>query len=209
MPDTVLVIACAALAREILSLRRCHGWDHLHLKCVDARLHNRPSAIPAAVRRLIRRHRSDYQRIFVAYADCGTAGALDRVLDEEHVERLPGPHCYALFAGASRFEALMQAEPGTFYLTDFLVRHFQRLVIEPLGLDEHPELRDAYFGNYRRLVYLAQTPDPVLEAAARAAAKRLDLLFERIDCGYGALESELSDRLSGSNDDQNDIRVLA
>jgi hypothetical protein len=209
VPESVLVIACAALAREIIALRRRHAWEHLDLKCIDARLHNRPWEIPDAVRRLIRRHRCEYGKIFVAYADCGTTGALDRVLDEERVERLPGPHCYQLLAGTPRFESLSQAEPGTFYLTDFLARHFDRLVVEPLGLDEHPELRDAYFGNYRRLVYLSQRNDAALEGAARAAAAQLGLDFERVDCGYGALETELLARMSGDCDGQEDSRLLA
>jgi len=209
MPESVLVIACGALAREIVALRRRHAWDHLDLKCIDAQLHNRPREIPEAVRRLIRRHKREYERIFVAYADCGTAGALDRVLDEERVERLPGPHCYQVLAGTSRFEALSQAEPGTFYLTDFLARHFDRLVVGPLGLDEHPELRDAYFGNYRRLVYLSQRSDAALDAKARAAAARLVLDFERVDCGYGALEAELLARVSGEPHGQDDSRLLA
>ena len=187
MPDRVLVIACGALAREILALKRTRGWQHLTLRCLDPRLHNRPDRIPGAVRDAIARYRDEFARIFVAYADCGTGGRLDALLAEEGVERLPGAHCYQSYAGGPAFEALADAEPGTFYLTDFLARHFERLVIEPLGLDRHPELRDAYFGNYRRVVYLAQQADAGLAAQARAAAARLGLEFEQIETGFGEL----------------------
>jgi hypothetical protein len=205
----VLVIACGALAREIIDLKCSYGWGHLRLKCLDAKLHNRPGEIPRRVRDAIRESRPDYDQIFVAYADCGTGGGLDRVLQEEGVERLPGAHCYELFAGERRFSRLSAAAPGTFYLTDFLARHFERLVIEPLGLDEHPELRDDYFGNYTRLVYLSQTLDAGLVAAAEAAADRLALAFEHVHCGFGELESELAERFSGWDDDQEDLRLLA
>ena len=190
----VLVIACGALAREIEAISRRWGWKHLHLKCIDAKLHNRPAEIPARLRKMIRRHRSAYDEIFVAYADCGTGGGIDRVLAEEGAERLEGAHCYEFFAGRERFAALSMAEPGTFYLTDFLARHFDQFVTRPLGLDRNPELRDAYFGNYRKLVYLSQTEDAgLLESAARAAA-RLKLEFEHVHCGYGELETGLAAR---------------
>jgi len=205
----VLVIACGALAREITDLKRSYGWGHLRLKCLDATLHNRPGEIPARVREVIRECRPDHDQVFVAYADCGTGGALDRVLEEEGVERLPGAHCYQLFAGTRRFSLLSAAAPGTFYLTDFLARHFERLVIEPLGLGAHPELRDDYFGNYTRLVYLSQTLDAGLVQAAREAAERLALPFEHVHCGLGELESELAERFSRWDDDQEDLRLLA
>ena len=191
MADKVLVIACGALAREINELKQTHGWDHLHLKCIDARLHNRPELIADRLREQIRRYKNDFEKIFIGYADCGTGGAIDAVLQEEGIERLPGAHCYQFFAGAKRFEALADAEPGTFYLTDFLAQHFHRFVIRPLKLDEHPELRDEYFGNYRRLVYLSQTDNPRLLAAAKQAATRLALEFEHVHCGYGELETGL------------------
>jgi hypothetical protein len=205
----VLVIACGALAREIADLKRSFGWRHLRLRCLDAKLHNSPGEIPVRVREAIRESRAEYEDIFVAYADCGTGGALDRVLAEEGVERLPGAHCYQFFAGRKRFLKLSAAEPGTFYLTDFLVRHFDRLVIEPLGLDAHPELRDDYFGNYTRLVYLSQTLDANLVQAAKVAAERLALRFEHLHCGFGELEAELAERFSGWDDDQKDLRLLA
>ena len=209
MHKSVLIIACGALAREITDLKRSYGWDHLRLKCVDAKLHNHPADIPAAVRDLIRENAADYERIFVAYADCGTGGDLDRVLEEEGVERLPGAHCYQFFAGARRFRSLSEAEPGTLYLTDFLARHFDRFVIEPLGLDEHPELRNAYFGNYTRLVYLSQSLDSMLLEAAKAAAQRLSLAFDHVHCGYGELEAELVERVTRWDDGQEDFRLLA
>ena len=209
MHKPVLVIACGALAREIADLKRSYGWNHLRLRCLDARLHNRPDEIPRRVRDAIRESRGDYENIFVAYADCGTGGALDDVLAEEGVERLPGAHCYQFFAGSPRFSRLASAEPGTFYLTDFLARNFERLVIAPLGLDEHPDLRDAYFGNYTRLVYLSQTLDAGLVQAARQAADRLSLAFEHVHCGYGELESGLAERFSRWDDDQEDLRLLA
>lgn len=209
MHKPVLVIACGALAREIADLKRSYGWRHLRLRCLDAKLHNSPAEIPGRVREAIRESRADYDNVFVAYADCGTGGALDRVLAEEGVERLPGAHCYQFLAGRRRFAALSAAAPGTFYLTDFLVRHFDRLVIEPLGLDARPELRDDYFGNYTRLVYLSQILDAGLMQAAKDAADRLALPFEHVHCGFGELESELAGRLSGWNDDQEDLRLLA
>lgn len=209
MPERVLVIACGALAREIVALKRRFGWQHLDMQYIDARLHNRPALIPERVRKKIRDSRSRYDRIFVAYGDCGTGGELDRMLDDEQVERLPGAHCYQFLAGVDRFEALADAAPGTFYLTDFLVRHFDKLVIEPLGLDRHPELRDAYFGNYTRLVYLSQTTDAELGQLAERAARRLALPYEQVHGGYGALEQNLKNWLIESNDGQEDTRILA
>ncbi len=209
MPDAVLVIACAALAREINALRAQHGWSHLHLKCIDARLHNRPAEIPGRLRELIRRHRSAYRQIFVAYADCGTAGGIDRVLEEEGATRLEGAHCYELFAGRARFAALAAEEPGTFYLTDFLARHFERLVVEPLALRAHPELRDAYFGNYKRVVFLSQTQDESLLDRAAQAAAQLGLEFQHVHCGYGGLANALANQVDGSGHGQENHHLLA
>jgi len=209
VPEQILVIACGALAREINDLKQSCGWQHLHLKCIDAQLHNRPALIPDRLREEIRRYKHDYDQIFVAYADCGTGGAIDAVLEEEGIERLPGAHCYQFYAGAERFAALAEKEPGTFYLTDFLARHFERLVIRPLKLDVHPQLRDAYFGNYRRLVFLSQTDNELLLAAATDAAKRLSLDFEHVHCGYGALETNLRSLLTGQTYGQKDTHLLA
>jgi hypothetical protein len=187
----MLIIACGALAHEITALRRANHWDELDVRCLPADLHNRPERIPESVRALIRASRAEYRTIFVAYADCGTGGLLDKVLEEESVERIPGVHCYEFFAGAPLFAELSRAEPGTFYLTDFLLRHFERLVIRGLGLDRHPELFGSYFGNYRRLVYLSQSPLPGAAQEAREIAARMGLEFEHRRTGYGGLETSL------------------
>ncbi len=187
-----LVIACGALAREIVALRTVNDWPHLVVQCLPAELHNRPDRITDAVREKIRANRGRFAAMFVAYADCGTGGLLDAMLAEEKVERIPGAHCYEFFAGSSTFEALSDKEPGTFYLTDFLVKHFDRLVIHGLGIDRHPELQSQYFGNYRKLVYLAQIESAENVQAARAAADRLGLEFEWRLTGYGDLETSLS-----------------
>jgi hypothetical protein len=188
----VLVIACGALAREIVALTRLNGWSALDVQCLPPELHNRPEKIPAAVKAAIDGGRTTHEHIFVAYADCGTGGLLDAVLREERVDRLPGAHCYEFFATAAVFEELSTAEPGTFYLTDFLVRHFDRLVIAGLGIDRHPELASEYFRNYRKLTYLVQVPDASLAAAARAAATRLGLEYDERETGYGELAASLA-----------------
>jgi hypothetical protein len=183
-----LVIGCGALARELVALTRRAGFPEVDLTCLPAKLHNRPQLIPAAVEARIRRARAEgYDQIFVAYADCGTGGQLDRVLEAEGVTRLEGAHCYEFYAGRAAFAALADEEPGTFYLTDFLARNFDRLVVRGLGLDRHPELLPLYFGNYRRLVFLAQTDDHALTRTAEAAAGRLGLEFERRLVGLGEL----------------------
>ncbi len=245
-----LVIACGALARELLRVNELNGLANVTIECLPASLHNRPSEIPEAVRARIRRARaevradptetrtdssqipstevradaseirtdgsqiaeadlvdgevrvdppevrpdsSQFDRILVGYADCGTGGLLDRVCEEEGVERLPGAHCYEFFATGPRFERLQDHALGSFYLTDFLVKHFDRLVWQGLGLDRHPELLPSYFGNYTRLVYLAQTDDPRLEEQAVAAAEQLGLELHVERTGYGELESTLVD----------------
>jgi hypothetical protein len=183
----VLVIACGALAREVLSLRN-GPLGSFDVTCLPAALHNRPERIPQAVRNKICAHRARYDEIVCLYGDCGTAGELDRVLAEEGVTRIDGPHCYAFYAGEDEFAEMMEAEPGTFFLTDFLARHFERLVIEGLGLDRFPQLRDDYFGHYQRLVHLAQTDDPAIAEKAEAAAQRLGLNYERRFTGLGGIE---------------------
>ncbi|MEO1000116.1 MAG: DUF1638 domain-containing protein [Pseudomonadota bacterium] len=188
----IRLIACGALAREVLALKAANGWDALDLDCLPALLHNTPDAIPEAVRARVRAARRDGATPFVLYADCGTGGALDRVCAEENVARIEGPHCYAFFDGLDAFAARAEAEIGAFYLTDFLARQFDALVWRGLGLDRHPELRASYFAHYDRLVYLAQTEDPALTAAAEAAAERLGLAFERRYTGYGALAPTLA-----------------
>jgi hypothetical protein len=189
---SVLIIACGALAREIVALKRLNDWSGLDVQCLPPELHNRPEQIPSAVREAIVAARPHHERIFVAYADCGTGGLLDDVLKAERVERLPGAHCYQFFATSAVFDAMSDEEPGTFYLTDFLVRHFDRLVIAGLGIDEHPELATEYFRNYRRLVYLVQSPDAELARMARAAAARLGLAYDERYTGYGELATSLA-----------------
>ena len=179
----LLVIACGALAREVLAL----GLDWVDLTCLPASLHNRPERIPEAMRAKIRANRSAYDEILCLYGDCGTGGGLDRVLAEEGVRRIAGAHCYAFYAGEEAFATLAEEEPGTFYLTDFLARHFDTLVIKGLGLDRFPELRDDYFRAYRRVVHLAQVDDPETTARAEAAAERLGLPYERRFTGLGGL----------------------
>ena len=188
----ILLLACGALAREILDLRAANGWDHLDLACLPAILHNTPERIPAAVEAAVAKHRADYDGIFVVYADCGTGGLLRAACDRLGVEMVEGPHCYSFFEGNAAFAARAEDEITAFYLTDFLVRQFDAFVWRPLGLDRHPKLREMYFGNYTRLVYQAQTDDPALDARARACAARLGLDYERRFTGYGDLATTLA-----------------
>ena len=194
-PERTLLIACGALAREVVELIRVNAWRHLTVSCLPASWHNTPDKIPGAIRERIRAARERYDRIFVLYGDCGTGGELDRVLEEEGVERIEGPHCYSFFAGNQVFDALAEAEPGTFYLTDYLARHFDRLIIQGLGMDRHPELEALYFGNYTKLIYLAQTEDPDLQARAEAAATRLNLTYEYRFTGYGDMARFLEQKV--------------
>jgi len=189
----VLVIACGALAREILAIKQINGLDHIDLTCLPAQLHNTPEKIPGEVKREILAQQRFYDEILIGYADCGTGGLLDHVLEETGTRRIDGAHCYAFFTGLEEFNGLEEDQLGTFYLTDFLARHFQTMVIEPLGLDWHPQLKDMYFAHYTRVLYLAQTMDPALEEAAKAAADRLDLPFEMRRTGYGMLTEFLKD----------------
>ena len=191
----ILIIACGALAQEIVQLQKLNGWNHLHLKCLDAELHNRPHLIAGKLKEKIAQHRNEYNNIFVAYADCGSGGEIDRVLEDENIERLPGAHCYSFFAGEQRFKEISEQELGSFYLTDFLAKHFQRLVIKGLKLDQHPELRDQYFGNYTRVVYLSQEDNPSVRSLAKNAALFLGLDFEHEHCGYGDLRTGLESQV--------------
>lgn len=191
-PDRVLLIACGALAREILDLIARNNWSHMDLTCLPAILHNHPDRIAPAVEKAVARHRATHARIFVAYADCGTGGLLQATCDRLGVPMIAGPHCYSFFEGNARFAAKAQDEFTAFYLTDFLVRQFDAFVWEPLGLDRHPQLRDTYFGHYTKLVYQAQTDDPALTAKAADCAARLGLAFERRFTGYGDLETTLA-----------------
>ena len=177
MEEGALLIACGALAKELAELQRSNDWNFLKIQCLPAELHNTPEEIPHAVEEAIQINKSNFRHIFVAYADCGTGGTLDKVIEKHGVQRIPGAHCYEFFPGKSVFDKLNNEEIGTFYLTDFLVRHFDRLVVQNLGLDRRPELRDTYFGNYRRLVYLAQKKSDELSRMAQAQAKFLGLEY--------------------------------
>lgn len=186
----VLLLACGALAREILAVVEANGLTHLDLTCLPANLHLYPERIPDAVAEAVVKHRAQYERIFVVYADCGTGGLLEKKCAELGVEMVPGPHCYSFFEGNDVFAE--KGEVTCFYLTDFLVRQFDAFVWTPLGLAKHPELRDMYFGNYTTLVYQAQTDDPALTTKAKECAARLGLDFERRLTGYGDLTTVLS-----------------
>ncbi|MES2843918.1 MAG: DUF1638 domain-containing protein [Pseudomonadota bacterium] len=193
----VLLIACGALAHEILALKRANGWDHIDLQCLPANLHLWPDRIPAAVEAAVAEHRDDYSSVFIVYADCGTGGLLQEKCKELGVEMVAGPHCYSFFEGNAAFAAKAEDEFTAFYLTDFLVRQFDAFVWRPMGLDRHPELRDMYFGNYTKLVYQAQTNDATLDAKAADCAARLGLAYERRFTGYGDLATVL-DRVAGA-----------
>ena len=188
----VLVLACGALAHEIVALKRANGWEHIDLACLPAILHNTPEKITPAVEEAVARHREDYENIFLAYGDCGTGGQLQAAAARLGVAMFDSPHCYAFLEGTEGFLARGDDEMRAFYLTDFLVRQFDALVWKPLGLDRHPELRDMYFGQYERLIYQAQTDDAGLDALARSHADRLGLAYERRLTGYGDLATALA-----------------
>jgi len=196
----LLVIGCGALAEELSALKRANQWTALDIKCLDAALHNRPERIADRLESVLAQHHAEYTNILIAYADCGTGGAVDRVAQQFNAQRLPGAHCYEFYATSPVFEALAEAEPGTFYLTDFLVRHFDRLVIEEMKLDEHPELEETLFGRYRRVVYLAQVDSSELLDQAERAATRLKLPLEVVTTGYGLLAKTVEEEV---------IRVIA
>ena len=188
----VLILACGALANEIIAVIRQNKWDHMTLTCLPAILHNTPDQIPAAVEDALLKHQKDFDQIFLAYADCGTGGVLQSICDAHGIQMIQGPHCYSFFEGTEGFLDRAEDEIDTFYLTDFLARGFENFVIKPLGLDRHPELRDMYFGHYTRLVYQAQTNNPALDKLAQDAADRLGLQYERRFTGYGDLETALA-----------------
>ncbi len=182
-----LIIACGALSREIVQLDRANGWSHMTITCLPASWHNRPEKIPEGVRRKIRAGKKTHERILVLYADCGTGGLLDKVIEEEGVERIGGPHCYAFYSGLDDFAERFDAEPTCFFLTEYTVRHLDRLIVKGLWLDRYPELLPQFFGNYTKLVYLAQTDDADLRSKAQGAAERLGLAYEYRQTGYGDL----------------------
>jgi hypothetical protein len=195
MSASLLVIACGAIARELVQLQKLNQWDHIEFQCLPAELHNTPERIPAAIEAKLESALDQYDGIFVAYADCGTGGLLDATLAGYGIERLPGAHCYEFFSGSDVFNRLAETEPGTFYLTDFLVHSFDRLVRQGLGLDRHPELMPQYFGNYKRVVYLGQSESPQLQATARQHAQYLGLDYEYLYCGLDPLALVLKPKL--------------
>ena len=196
----LLVIGCGALSEELSALKSANQWTALDIRCLDAALHNRPEWIADRLESMLSQHHAKYDHILIAYADCGTGGAIDRVAQRFSAKRLPGAHCYEFYATSPVFEALAEAEPGTFYLTDFLVRHFDRLVIEEMKLDQHPELEEMLFGHYRRVVYLAQIDNIELRNEAQRAANRLKLPLEVVATGYGLLGNSMEEAV---------VRVIA
>lgn len=198
-----LLIACGALAREMVALQRLNGWEQsLHITCLPAIWHNHPGKIPEGVRQKIRAGRKKYDQIYVAYADCGTGGLLDAVLAEEGVERIAGPHCYQFYAGEAAFEKMMDEEIGTFFLTDYLARHFDRLVWRGFGIDRRPEMKELVFGNYTKLVFLAQVEDAAMIERSREIADRLGLAFEYRLTGYGELASFMAEAAAAQSKTQ-------
>ncbi|MBO0333706.1 DUF1638 domain-containing protein [Sneathiella sp. CAU 1612] len=193
-PGKTLLIACGALAEECFAVIRANGWDHMEVTCLPAKLHNRPALIPEAMRKKIHENRDRFDQILALYGDCGTGGGLDKVLNEEGVERIAGAHCYEFYTGAAAFAAIADAEPATFYLTDFLARYFDRLIIEGLGIDKHPELLPLYFGNYEKLLYLSQIDNAELQDKARAAAEQLSLDYEYRFTGLSGLGDFLNQK---------------
>ena len=190
--EKVHVIACGAIAREIIAISRLNGLDHIDLHCLPAIWHSHPEKIAPGMEAAIAEARArGFEKIFIAYADCGTSGALDAICAREGIERLAGPHCYSFFAGNDDFAARWDEDFTAFFLTDFLARQFEAFVIQPLGLDRHPELKDIYFSHYKKLIYLSQEEDPALQQKARAAADYLGVDYEYRFTGYGDLAAEL------------------
>lgn len=183
----VLLIACGALAREIVDLIEANRWSALDVACLPAKWHNTPDKITPGVRDKIRSHRDRYRKIYVLYGDCGTGGLLDTMLAEEGVERIGGPHCYSFFSGNEAFAARGDEDMRALFLTDYFAQHFDKLIWQAFGLDRRPDMVDFLFENYEKVVYLAQAPTPELEAKARAAAERLNLAYEIRPTGYGDL----------------------
>jgi len=192
MSERLLVLACGALGREVRAIVQANGWEHVEVRHLPAELHATPKRIPQALEEALEDANGRYDRVFVAYADCGTTGGIDEVCGRYGATRLAGAHCYAVYAGLAEWDALQEEEPGTFYLTDFFVRNFDSFVGRPLGLDRYPELIGDILGNYRRVVYLAQTDDPALYERAEECAASLGLAFECRRTGYGRLAPSLS-----------------
>jgi hypothetical protein len=192
--EKVQIIACGAIAREILAIVELNHLDHIDLQCLPAIWHVYPDKIAPALRLKIAEARAKgYRKIFIGYAECGTQGEIDKICEQEGIERIEGPHCYAFYRGNTQFLKDCEHEITAFYLTDLIARQFEAFVIAPLKLDRHPELRDMIFGNYTRIVYLAQTEDEDLQAKAKWAADYLDLDYEYRFTGYGDLTQAVVD----------------
>ena len=188
----VLFLACGALASDVRAIVGVNGWDHIDFEYLPAAFHNRPEKIAPAIDEILSERAERYAHILIGYGDCGTGGALDRLLERfPHAKRLPGDHCYAFFTGVERFLAEHESELGTLYLTDYLVKHQDALIFGALGLTDHPELAEMYFGNYTRVLYIAQDPTPELIESAQICANRLNLEFDQLNVGRGALQSRL------------------
>lgn len=188
---SAVVICCSALMRDIVSICKVNDWSHLDVQCISAQVHNYPDRITTEVKALIDVAKSKEQHIFIAFADCGTGGQLDALIEQEQVERISGAHCYEFYAGAERFMQMQEAELGTFYLTDFLVRHFDRLIIRGMGIDKQPSLQAVYFGSYRKLIYMSQSEDALLQKKAKTAAQQLGLEYEYCYTGVSGLQAPL------------------
>lgn len=191
MEKNTYLLVCGAIAREVLAVVEANGWTHLEVQALPAILHNHPDQIPGRVDEKLATIAGQYEHILVGYADCGTGGMLEPVLEKHGAIRLPGPHCYSFFAGAEAFDGLADDELGTFYLTDYLVRQFDTVFWKTMGLDRHPELLPMYFGHYKKVVYLAQIPDPELDKIAEEAAKRMGLAYERLETGLQPFDETL------------------
>ena len=199
-PEKVLVIACGMIAREVLAVKDALKLDHIDLTCLPADFHYYPDRIPAAMdEAIVEARAAGYRHVFAGYADCGTGGQLDRVLERHGVERVAGPHCFAFYQGLDAFAKVEDADMTTFYMTDFLCRQFDAFFMRPLGLDRHPELAKDFFGNYEKVVYLAQTDDPALDAVAEDAARWLGLAYEKRRTGYGDLAPALREAARGAS----------
>ena len=188
----ILIIGCGAIAHEVREIIELNNWDNVRLQCLNADLHNTPKILPKKIKEAIDTNLNDYSKIFLAYADCGTGGLIDLMLKDYDIERLDGAHCYEFYSGSSVFEELSEKEIGTFYLTDFLVKNFDRLVVDGLGIQKYPALKEEYFKNYKNVVYLAQKQDNVLELKARECADYLNLEFSALFTGLNNLENQLS-----------------
>jgi hypothetical protein len=191
----VAFVLCGALAREVIAIAQRHAWD-VALFGVAVKDHMMPIRIAPDVERRLRELIPQFERVVVVYGDCGSSGRLDEVLERYNVPRIAGPHCYEMYGGAT-FESLMAEQPGTFFLTDFLVRGFEGTVLKGLGIDRFPELKDVYFANYTRLVYLVQQEDQALVAKATTIAGALGLPLELRRTGYGLLETRLAELMAG------------